>query len=269
MNGTPLELFEHNRRAWDRAVREGHRWTIPVAAKEVAQAREGHFNLLLTPRVAVPHAWFGRLPGTRILALASGGGQQGPILAAAGARVTVLDASGAQLERDHQVAEREGLELELVQGDMASLDAFGDACFDLIFHPVSNCFIPRIDSLWRECARVLIPGGVLLAGFANPLLYLFDDDAVEATGRLELCHHLPYSDLEQLDETRRKQREENEQPLEFGHTLSEQIGGQLRAGFVLTDLYEDDFGTSEHLLSRHSPVFIATRARKKTTAHPR
>ncbi len=104
-----------------------------------------------------------------ILCLASGGGQQAPILAAAGANVTVFDNSPAQLRQDALVAQREGLPLRTVQGDMRDLSAFGDDSFDLIFHPVSNIFVPEVRPVWRECYRVVRPGGVLLMGTLNPI----------------------------------------------------------------------------------------------------
>ena len=114
-----------------------------------------------------------------MLCLASGGGQQGPILAAAGANVTVFDNSPNQLAQDRLVADREGLTIETVLGDMADLSAFPDARFDLIFHPVSNVFAPDVRPVWKEAFRVLRPGGSLLAGFMNPVQYLFDDIALE------------------------------------------------------------------------------------------
>src|SRR5580658_7124734 len=98
-----------------------------------------------------------------MLCLASGGGQQGPILAAAGANVTVFDNSPAQLAQDRLVAEREGLVIETVQGDMANLCVFKDARFDLIIHPVSNVFVPDVKPVWREAYRILKPGGALLS----------------------------------------------------------------------------------------------------------
>ena len=49
----------------------------------------------------VPRHWFpASIKGTALLCLASGGGQQGPVLAAAGADVTVFDTSPRQLGRD-------------------------------------------------------------------------------------------------------------------------------------------------------------------------
>jgi hypothetical protein len=47
--------------------------------------------------------------------------------------------------------------------------------------------------------------------------------------------------------------------VEFSHTLDEQIGGQLEAGFILKDLYEDVNG-SGRLHDLHIPTFFATLA---------
>lgn len=42
--------------------------------------------------------------------------------------------------------------------------------------PVANTFVSSIQPVWNETARVLKPGGVLLAGFVNSLLYLFSEE---------------------------------------------------------------------------------------------
>src|SRR5215510_6999463 len=113
-------------------------------------------------------------------------------LGAAGATVTILDNSPRQLERDRRVAQREGLSIKTVEGDMTDLSAFSNESFDFVFHPVSNCFIPDPRPVWRECYRVLRPGGALLAGFLNPVLYLFDYEA-EERGELLVKYKLPYA----------------------------------------------------------------------------
>jgi len=52
-------------------------------------------------------------------------------------------------------------------------------------------------------------------------------------------------------------------PLEFSHTLEDQIGGQLDAGLLLTDFFEDGYDKEENdLLTNYMPTFIATRATK-------
>ena len=258
-----MDVRAYNRRAWDRQVGKGNPWSLPVDPETVAAARNGRWSILLTPTKPVPSDWWPDLIGQRVLCLASGGGQQGPILAAAGAGVTVLDNSPKQLAQDRLVAEREGLALSTIEGDMADLGMFAASCFDLIVHPVSNVFVPDVRPVWREAFRVLRPGGLLLAGFVNPATFLFDFDEAKRSGEFVVRYTLPYSDLDQLGEQQKRRYSEQGDPLEFSHTLEDQIGGQLAAGFVLTGFYEDrDREEDDEELSRFMPVYIATRAVK-------
>ena len=250
---------QYNRKAWDNQVATGNPWTLPVTTEQIQAARCGEWSLVLTPTIPVPHEWYPPLNGANVLCLASGGGQQGPLLAAAGAHVTVYDNSPAQLARDQMVAERDNLDLVTLLGDMRDLSAFPDHHFDLIFHPVSNIFVPEILPVWRECYRVLRSGGVLLAGFVNPLVYIFDFDKMDA-GELVVSKKLPYADVTDLSAEQLKKFEQEKLPYEWSHSLDEQIGGQLAAGFVLTGLYEDIDPTS--VLGKTLPTFIATRAVK-------
>ncbi len=253
------EIRGYNRHAWDRQVERGNRWTVPVGPEEVARARRGDWSLVLTPTKPVPAAWFPKMAGLDVLCLASGGGQQGPIFAAAGANVTIFDNSPKQLAQDRLVADRENLAVETLRGDMGDLSIFPEARFDLIFHPCSNAFVPDVLPVWRGAFRVLRHGGTLLAGFSNPLAYLFDVFALER-GELRVAHRIPYSDLGSLTDEERARLADQDAPLEFGHTLGDQIGGQLEAGFVLTDFYEDI--DPESVLGGYIPSYIATRALK-------
>jgi len=258
-----VSVREHNREAWDRQVEGGNAWTIPVGPEEIAAARAGEWTIYLTPTKPVPHEWLPELAGRQVLCLASGGGQQGPILAAAGAQVTVFDNSPRQLMRDRLVAEREGLAIAAVEGDMADLGVFPDQTFHAIVHPVSNVFVPDVRPVWREAYRVLKAGGVLIAGFDNPITHAFDYEEIERTGRIEIKYALPYSDLEQLSETEKQRYQEEGIPFEFGHTLEDQIGGQIAAGFAITGLYEDrDRNPEDSPLRAYMATYIATRAIK-------
>jgi SAM-dependent methyltransferase len=258
-----MDILEHNSHAWDRLVENGNEWTKPVGPDAIIAARNGQWTVVLTPTKPVPHDWLPDLPGKRLLCLASGGGQQAPVLAAAGAQVTVLDNSPKQLERDRYVAEREGLSITTVQGDMADLHMFSDASFDIVVHPVSNVFAPDVRPVWREAFRVLSKGGILIAGFDNPALFLFDYAEVERTGKLEVKYALPYADIDHLDQAECRRFADEGIPFEFGHTLEHQIGGQLAAGFVITGFYEDrDPNPDDNPLCKFMPAFIATRAVK-------
>lgn len=257
-----MKILEHNSAAWDKLADENIEWSVPVSSEEIERARNDDWEIILTPIKATPRDWFGDVRGKDILCLASGGGQQVPILAAAGARVTSFDASLKQLEKDRFVAERENLEIRIEQGDAADLSRFANESFDLIFHPCSNCFMAELQPIWNECYRVLRKGGALLSGFNHPFIYAFDRFAEDERGVLEFKHKIPYSDLASLTKEEIDKMLENNEPLEFSHTLDEQIGGQIEAGFLIGGFYEDWWTDEARLLNKYIPTFVATKAIK-------
>jgi len=155
------------------------------------------------------------------------------------------------------VAAREGLALRTVLGDMRDLSAFPDASFDLVFHPVSNLFCPDLAPVWREAFRVLRPGGLLLAGFMNPDIFVFDVGALER-GEFVVRHALPFSTLDLPGAERQEYYADG--PVEYSHSLTSQLGGQMAAGFSLTHLAEAPHHADA--TQRYMPGYIATRAIK-------
>ncbi len=258
-DGPTLNVRKYNRYAWDHQVDKKNPFTLPVSPEIIASARQGEFSVLLTETKPVPHDWFPSLPGLDLLGLACGGGQQGPVFAALGANVTIFDNSPAQLEQDRLVAKREGLVIKTVEGDMRDLSFFGDQSFDLVFHPVSNVFCPQVRPVWQEAFRVLRHGGLLLAGSANPVYYLIGTHADEQE-TLQIKYSIPYSDLESMDPEELEICIEEATPLEFGHSLTDLLGGQTDAGFAITGFYEDICPDSP--ISKYHPTYIATRAVK-------
>ncbi|HEX6873087.1 MAG TPA: class I SAM-dependent methyltransferase, partial [Micromonosporaceae bacterium] len=219
----------------------------------------GDWSVVLIGHEPTPRDWFpADLTGVDVLCLASGGGQQGPVLAAAGANVTVFDNSPKQLERDELVAARDGLNLRTVLGDMRDLSMFADASFDVVFNPVSNLFCPDLAPVWRECFRVLRAGGRLLTGFLNPDIYIFDIAALERD-EFVVRHRIPHSSLD-LPEAERAEAYGVDGPIEFSHTMSGQIGGQLAAGFMLTGFAEAPHHADA--TAKFLPGYFATRAVK-------
>ncbi len=258
-----FDIRSYNREAWDHQVDTENEWTRPVSSEAIAKARAGDWSIVLTPVKPIPRDWFPEsLHGVDILCLASGGGQQAPILAAAGANVTLVDNSPKQLGQDQMVAERESLAIELVEADMRDLSALGDASFDLIVHPCSNCFVPDVQPVWEESYRVLRKGGSLLAGILKPEMFLFDAEKYDK-GVLSVRHTLPYSDLASISDEERATFTGKNEPLCFSHTLQDQLGGQLAAGFALTGFFEDVFAPdSGDALSKYMATFIGSRATK-------
>ncbi len=255
------DIVAYNKAAWNEQVRQKNRWTVPVTPADIERARNDDWGIILTPEKAVPRDWFPDFHASNVdvLCLAGAGGQQAPILAAAGATVTVFDNSPSQLEQDQLVAEREGLKIRTVQGDMADLSELEDASFDLIVHPCSNGFVPDIKPVWKEAARVMRPGATMISGVINPIFHLFDDELMEQ-GEFKVAHAIPFSDLTSISAEQRQKFIDAGEPLCFGHTLTDQIGGQIDAGLQITGFFED--GWSQWKLSEYIMTFVATRALK-------
>lgn len=251
-----MDVVKHNKSAWDSYVDKKDRWTIPVSEQELENAKNGNWNIVLTPKKHVPHNWFPDLKGLKILGLASGGGQQCPILATLGADVTVFDNSERQLQQDKTLSDKFDLGIKTVQGDMKDLSVFADNSFDLIFNPCSIVFVDTVLPVWKECFRVLKPNGILMTGLINPISFQLDEE------NLKLIYKQPFSDLHSLSAEKLEELKNNNEALVFGHSLTDQISGQLDAGFNLTDMYEDDWG-GENKIDDFFPSFLATRAIKR------
>ena len=237
----------------DRWAQNGWEWGRPISHEVFEAARNGSWDVFLTPTKPVPHRWLGELRGKRILGLASGGGQQMPIFTALGAECTVLDYSARQIESEEAVARREGYFIRTIRADMTLPLPFEDGEFDLIFHPVSNCYIRDVRPVWRECFRVLKTGGYLLSGVDHYVNYIVDSEEKEIVNALPFD---PLANPQQMEQLRAE-----DAGVQFSHTLEEQIGGQLDAGFTLLELYED-FNGEGRLHDMHIPTFLAMRARK-------
>ncbi len=238
----------------DRWIEEGWEWGTPISHETYEAAKRGVWDVLLTPTKPVPHEWLGDLKGKKVLGLASGGGQQMPVFAALGADCTVLDYSEKQLESERLVSEREGYPIRIVRADMTKPLPFEDEEFDLIFHPVSNCYVREVKPIWRECRRVLKPGGTLLAGTDNYINYIVDED------EREIVNRLPFDPV--ANEDQRRQLEREDAGMQFSHTLEEQINGQLQAGFTLLELLEDTNGEGR-LHELNIPTFLMLRSVKR------
>ncbi|MEH7885012.1 class I SAM-dependent methyltransferase [Bacillus sp. JJ1609] len=256
-----MNTVKQNSYAWDKKVEEAAVYTKAVSPEIIEKSRDGDWEITVTTGKPVPRNWFpNSLNGLKVLCLASGGGQQGPVLAAAGADVTVVDISKKQLEQDEYVAKRDGLMLKTKLADMTDLSCFEDSEFDIIVHPVANLFVEDILKVWNEASRVLKNKGILISGFTNPLLFIFDDEE-DMKGNLVVKNSIPSSSLDNLTDGQIAEYLKSDKTIEFGHTLEDQIQGQIDAGFVITGLYEDDFG-GRRPLDKYIKCFIASRAVK-------
>ena len=245
---------DHNRRAWDTRARKGERFTEAAGDDEMRN-----------PLSTVDGC--GWLPegvrGRRLLCLAAGGGRQSALYAAAGAEVTVVDISADMLALDHQVAAERGLELRIVQASMDDLSALADASFDVVIQPVSTCYVPDVEPVFREVARVAAPGSVYISQHKQPAS--LQADVKPSPRGYELVK--PYYHEGPLPPVAGSRHRE-EGTLEYLHRWEQLIGGICRAGFVIEDLIEpqhaDDQsapGTFAHR-SRYTPAYMRIKARR-------
>lgn len=254
-------FLQKNQAFWDRQVKKGNIWTMPVSKETIEKAKKGKWSIVITSTKPVPENWFPKeLKNKKILCLASGGGQQGPILAALGADVTVFDYSYEQLKQDDLVAKRENLVIKTIHGDMRDLSVFKDDTFDLIIHPVSSCYVDSVLPVYQEAYRVLKNGGAFLSGFVNPIRYIFDIRQYDL-GKLVVKHKIPYSDYDLSEQDFKDLITDLEYGIEFGHSLEDLIQGQIGAGFLIAGYYGDKCGKDD-LLDQYIDSFTATKAIK-------
>ncbi|MCI1831399.1 MAG: class I SAM-dependent methyltransferase [Bifidobacterium sp.] len=253
-DGVCVSYTDANAETIDRWIDSGWEWGVPISHTDFVKAQGGDWRVVLTPNRPVPREWFPGFDGCTILGLASGGGQQMPVFSALGAECTVLDYSQKQLDSERMVAEREKYAIATVRADMTRGLPFEDETFDVVFHPVSNCYIENVLPVWRECHRVLKRGGVLMAGLDNGMNFIVDDTETR------IIHSLPFNPLE--DASLKEELEKTDSGIQFSHTLDEQIRGQIQAGFSIQDLYEDT-NDSGRLHDLAIPSFWATLAIKR------
>ncbi|BFO67528.1 class I SAM-dependent methyltransferase [Chryseobacterium sp. S0630] len=262
MKEQEIDFLHHNESAWNKQALAQNEWSKAVSSELINDAKEGKWDVHLTPK-PLNKEWLGDVKGKNILCLASAGGQQAPVLAAAGASVVVFDISGEQLRQDEKVAERDGLSLKTVQGDMRDLSSFENETFDIVFHPISNHYVEDVNPVWKEAYRVLKKGGMLLASFFNPVVFVADRNPQDIKeGIIRPKYTLPYADITDLNQDQINRKLENNEALVFGHTLSDLIGGQLKAGFMISDFTEEMQPNPRFLIDKYLPTFIATKAVK-------
>lgn len=249
------EYVKINEKTIDAWVKDGWQWGKPIDHKTYINATHGIWDVLLTPTKPVPKDWFLPFKDLKILGLASGGGQQMPIFAALGANCTVLDLSDEQLKSEAFVSKRESYEINIIKGDMTEKLPFKDESFDLIFHPVSNVYVKDVHHVFRECARVLKIGGLLLSGLDNGVNFMIDEN-----DESKIINHFPFDPLTNKDQY--DMLIKSDSGMQFSHTLEDQIKGQLLAGFEILDIYEDTNGEG-YLHELNIPSFFATKSRKK------
>lgn len=232
------DVARFNRERWGDLVRAGVLYSRPYLDLDEASAWD-----VVDAEGVMRHS-LGDVRGREVLCLASGGGQQSAAFALLGANVTVTDLTPEQLEQDRRAAERYGVNVRTVEGDMRDLSAFADACFDVAWQAYSINFVPSVEPVFAEVARVLRPGGLYRVQFLNPFFAELDDASWNGKGYLlggryvdgEIdFSHQPFWDVEDEQGVVRKVPA----PREFRHTLRTMVNGLVARGFLLLGTWEE------------------------------
>jgi SAM-dependent methyltransferase len=253
-----------NAAAWDRLAKAHDALASPACDEAFTDPR----NWLGTGGPA-DRPWLpSSLRGLEVLCLAAGGGKHGPIYAAAGASVTVVDLSASMLDLDRQVARERKLHLELIQSSMDELTMLENDYFDLVIHPVSSCYLPTLKQVFSEIVRVCRPGGLYMSQHKSPRS-LQSSLQPNLNGRYELL----FPECQSGDNSRAlppappsRLREAGTD--EFVHSLTDILGGICRAGFSIEDFFEPNEGDQEAVRGSFThraaflPPYIRILARK-------
>jgi len=227
------EINIANRQRWNALANANVEWSRPFLTYTPEQATEyiGRYGIIKN------------VAGKKVLCLAGGGGQDSVAFGLLGAKVTVIDLSDVQLERDRQAAAHHGLQVASYQGDMRDLSVFTGNTFDIVWQPYSVNFVPSVVPVYQEVARVLKPGGIYYMQFANPFVHSVDDEAWDGrayplnqpyTDGEDLSAYFPHWDVTQEDGTTVKV----DSPHEFRHTMSTVLNTMAKNGFVFLHFQE-------------------------------
>ncbi|MFT5127616.1 MAG: SAM-dependent methyltransferase [Rhodothermales bacterium] len=265
MNDDPFSIFSgnsiktYNKTAWDTRAKSGCRFSNTAPTSEYQKAAEA-----LAGNPWLPD----NISGLAVLNLASGGGGQSGLLASLGASVTVVDISPVMLENDRRLAQEQGYDIRVIEASMDHLPMLQDAEFDLVIHPVSTCYLPNLQDVFEEVARVSKSGATYINHHKQPASMQTSADPVN--GHYQLLE--PYAFKGPLPPVTGKMHREDG-TLEFLHSLQDLLGGLCKAGFYIDDFKEADHadpdaapGSFGHR-SAYVPPFMSIKAVRRERAH--
>jgi len=197
------------------------------------------------------------------LCLASGGGRHAPAVALLGVATTVVDPSPQQLALDRKIASSQGLDLECIQADINDLTALDGRRFDLVYQPVSTCYLSDPQQVYTKVAALTHSGGSYWIEHWNPLQMQLGDRDEQTGDGYNIVR--PIDDGERIappcDDHRHDSAPDTGGPQI--HSLETLLGGMCLAGFEVVDLQQRQvgnplapIGSDEHLASFVPPSFI-------------
>ncbi|EHY88248.1 class I SAM-dependent methyltransferase [Saccharomonospora azurea] len=176
----------------------------------------------------------GDVAGADILEVGCGSAPCSRWLAEQGARAVAFDLSTGMLRHARAGNERTSLTPALVQADAQHVP-FADSAFDIACSAFGALpFVPSLEAVFTEIARVLRPGGRWVFSVTHPLRWIFPDDP----GPAGLTVTQPYFDRTPYVEVDAAGRATY---VEYHRTLGDYVRALTATGFRLTDLVEPEW----------------------------
>ncbi|MFC4003061.1 class I SAM-dependent methyltransferase [Prauserella oleivorans] len=176
----------------------------------------------------------GDIAGADVLEVGCGSAPCARWLTAQGARVVALDLSAGMLRHAREASARTGLRPTLLQASAERLP-LASGSFDVVCSAFGAVpFVPSLEAVFAEVARVLRPGGRWVFSVTHPMRWVFPDDP----GPMGLTATQPYFD-------RTPYVEEDSSGaatyVEYHRTLGDYVRALNATGFRLTDLVEPEW----------------------------
>ncbi|MCL2092322.1 MAG: class I SAM-dependent methyltransferase [Micrococcales bacterium] len=176
----------------------------------------------------------GDVDGADVLEVGAGAAQCSRWLVGTGARVLATDVSASMLAAAADLNARTGVVVPLVQADARMLP-LPEECVDVVFTAFGALpFVADTQTVHREVARVLRPGGRWVFSVTHPMRWAFPDDP--GLPGLTACHS--YFDRRSYTETDAYGAVVY---TEHHRTVGDLVSDVVGAGFVLDALVEPEW----------------------------
>jgi SAM-dependent methyltransferase len=173
----------------------------------------------------------GPVGGRRVLEVGCGAAQCSRWLSTQGASVVGLDLSYRQLQHSRRIDEATGVAVPVVCATATRIP-LADTTFDIACSAFGALpFVADADTVMREVARVLRPGGRWVFAVTHPVRWMFPDDPT-AAGMTVVRPYFDRSPYVEEDD------EGNASYVEHHHTIGDWVRAVAGAGFVVEDVVE-------------------------------
>lgn len=173
----------------------------------------------------------GAVVGRRVLELGCGAAQCARWLRTRGAEAFAFDLSYRQLQHARRIDDDTRLRVPVLQATVSALP-FEDASFDVAFSAFGGLsFVVDLPAAIGEVARVLRPGGLLVASIVHPVRWMFPDDPTRRGMTITRSYfdRTPYVELDGAGEP---------SYVEPHHTFGDWVAALTAAGLRLTEVIE-------------------------------